>query len=240
MRTRRLEGERRLDWGAAAGGFTPADLTGFVEAWIGEDLPAAATAATWPGMTGTHTLSQGTGASCPQIATDTGKRYALFDGSDDFILKDPYTQGSTAGHSVFMAIRMTADGSFPMLFVTNNGARELRCSGATRILEQIVNTGGGSVGDPAGELVVGTDYVVGVTINFTTNAVSLYIDGVAVNTGTDSTDPSATQSVALSIGARTTGSNPSPMRVYGAVYCEAGLSAAEVASVTSYLQALLP
>ena len=228
---------------AVAGGFDPADLTGFVEAWVGSSLSGvAATADTWPGLTGAHDLTQATAAARPQIETDAGKRYALFDGVDDFILKNPYTQGSAAGHSIFVSVRMTASGNFPIFFASRSAVREMRCSGTSRIPQHTTNNGGGAVSapDPGGVLTIGTDYVVGVTVDFATDAVAIYIDGVQVATGTDNTDPTSLTSSILCIGARSDGTLPLPARVYGATYCEAALSPAEVASLTTYLQGLHP
>lgn len=235
MRTRRLEGERRLDWGAG-GGFSPADLSGHVETWIGATLPESAAAATWPGLTGTHTLSQATGGFCPLIATDAGKRYALFDGTDDFMIKDPYTQGSAAGHSAFVAMRLGGNGNFPMVFTTANSVRELRFNGTNRFLEwEDAGPGGATVDDVA--VPTGEDHVVGVTAA-SGGGVTLWLDGVAVATGTESGDYSATPSTALSLGNRVGGALylPAGSRVYAATFCEASLSAAEVALLNDYLK----
>lgn len=225
--------------------WTPASLPDHVETWLGSMLGADASAiASWPGLTGTHTLAQGSAGNRPTVGVAAGKKYAILDGTDDWIEKSPYTQGGAAGHSVFAAIRMTASGSYPMLFtVAGAGIRELRCSADTRVLQFITNTSGSSVPIPAG-LSVDTDYVVGVSVDFATDAVSLYVDGVEVATGTDSTDPVASPATALSIGARVGNTifvtNVWPGRVYALAYCESPLTAGEVALLTAYLQEQMP
>jgi hypothetical protein len=225
----------------SAPAWTPAALTGHVETWIGSMLGADASAiASWAGLTGTHALAQGTGASQPVVGTDTGKKYASFDGIDDWLVKGAYTQGSTAGHAVFAAIRMTANGNFPIFFDTLDGFREFRCSGVTRIPQTVTNDGGGTVSNAAA-LTTGTDYVIGFSTDYSTDAVTLYLDGVSVATGTDNTNPAVRAAAYLSMGARSGGTLPFPGRIYSLSYLECpALSAANVALLTAYHQAQKP
>lgn len=232
---------RRVQTGSSsANPFSPASLTNHVETWLGSSLGADASAiASWAGLTGTHTLLQGTGANQPVVASASGKKYAQFDGAAHFLEKAAYTQGSAAGYSIFAAIRIDADGSFPCVFGTSASIREFRCQSTLRQVEVVTDTGAGTVRDP-GAISTATDYVIGCTTDFASDAVVIYRDGASVQTGTDNTNPVTSPALALTMGHRSGGALWFPGRVYALTYCEAALTPAQVSLLTAYLDSQMP
>jgi PKD repeat protein len=183
-------------------------------------------------------LSQGTLGNRPLYRANSGNPYVEFDGTDDF-MSAAYSPGALAGATMLASARLTANGSFPVIFTQRPGETEFRGNAASRQISVTTSNGGGNVTDPSA-LATTTDYTIGfVTTYGAASGCSVYRDGTAVATGTDNSTTSATPTT-LNISGRSAGSLPWVGRIYGLVFCPAAISGANVTLLHTYLAALHP
>lgn len=251
-RTRSPAGRRFLS--ATGGGgppFTP-DLLANVAAWVDSTYynrqettgGSATTAAVADGdpvgtvkdrIGGLYPVAPGS-TNRPTLRLVNGVAVLEFDGTDDR-LSCSFTQAGTAGQFIAVRIKVTAAGSFPMMYVARDAARELRLQSTGGKPTTLTNSGGSGL-ISSGSSVVGAGWVTVIANHdYGADTAELFVNGVSVATGADTTDPATFAGNAIALGDRSSAGFPFQGQLRHAVYGERALTAGEVAQLNSFLSA---
>ena len=169
----------------------------------------------------------------PLIQTVNGLRVLQFDGVDD-LLSCVFTQVGTAGQFIAVRVKLTAAGSFPMIYVARETARELRGTGSTGVPVSLTN--GGASGVTGGSSIVGAWSTVIANHDYALDTADLYVNGTLVATVADTTNPATAAATTAAVGDRPgTPGNPFQGLVRHVVYGERKLTDAEVTQLNTFL-----
>lgn len=158
-----------------------------------------------------------------------------FDGVDDR-MSCAFTQSGTSGQFIALRIKLAVAGSFPMMYVARETARELRGNSTTGI--PVTLTNGGAAGVVGVSSIAGSWVTLIANHDYTLDTADLWVNGVKVATGGDTTNAATTAATVVAVGDRPASpGNPFQGLLRHALYGERVLTATEVAQLTAYLGA---